>query len=399
MNDTENLLLQLTGRALFHAPAKFNLATVDWSALYKEALNQAMTILIWDALSDAERAFMPQTIAVKWEQNVMLHIMHNEKLLYEQRKVIGLLTDASISCAILKGSSSAACYPNSALRIMGDIDIFVKPEQQIAAVNILQANGYGEARGENHPCHLSVSKDDVTVEVHKQLNGLDINDDKELRMRFDAFFSDALENVEMVDGVPFLSDNHQAFVLILHKLEHFLHNELGLRQLCDWAVFVDKKLDDRLWKELKPRLEEFGLLTFTGIMTKACVDYLGLSEGKAPWTEEFDKGLSDEVMEQILESGNFGRKAGTYGILYFTDVNSSNRLTSFIRNVFKRCTYHWPICKKYPFLLPIAPFVAYGKYLKLWKEGKRAKLKPISLYRKAGAKQKLYKELKPFVVE
>lgn len=108
---------------------------------------------------------------------------------------------------------------------MGDIDIFVKPEQQKVAVDILQANGFGEARGENHTCHIVVDRDGITVEVHNQLNGLDINDDKELRKCFDTFFSDALENVENVDGLPFLSDEYQAFVLIFHKLEHFLHNE------------------------------------------------------------------------------------------------------------------------------------------------------------------------------
>jgi len=208
-----------------------------------------------------------------------------------------------------------------------------------------------------------------------------------------------LEKRQRIGGLPFLSDKHQALVLILHKLKHFLHNELGLRQLFDWAMFVDKKLDDKLWEELRPSLEEFGLLTFTGIITRACVNNFGLPKEKAPWVEDFDKELADEVMDQILASGNFGKKAGTYGILYFTDVNSSNRLTSFVRTVFDRCKYHWPVCKKYPVLMPIAPFVAYAKYLKLRKEGKRAEIKPVSLYRKAGAKQKLYKELKPFVVE
>ncbi|MCC8150210.1 MAG: nucleotidyltransferase family protein [Lachnospiraceae bacterium] len=399
MIKTENLILQLTSRALFNTPVDFNPATTEWSNIYKEALSQALTLLIWDTLTDKERMSVPENIAAIWEQNAMIHVMNNEQLLYGQVEIFKLLDDVNIPAVIMKGSSSAVNYPNPSLRIMGDIDLLVAPEQQKKTVELLQANGYGEANGEDFSTHISVSKDRITVEIHKEPSGLGINEDKVIKKKLEEFFSDALEKRQRIGGLPFLSDEHQALVLILHKLKHFLHNELGLRQLCDWAVFVDKKLDDKMWEELRPRLEEFGLLTFTGIMTRACVDYLGLPEEKAPWNKDFDKELTDEVVEQILESGNFGSKAGTYGILYFTDVNSSNRLTSFVKTIFDRCKYHWPVCAKHPILMPVAPFVAYAKYLKLRKEGKRAEIKPFSLYRKAGAKQKLYKELKPFVVE
>jgi len=263
----------------------------------------------------------------------------------------------------------------------------------------LQANGYGEVKGEDFSTHISVSKNGITVEIHKEPCGLEMNKNKMIADKLNLFFCDAVEKRQLVNGLPFLSDEHQALVMILHKLKHFLHNELGLRQLCDWAVFAEKKLNGQMWEKLRPLLAEFGLLTFTGIVTRACVEYLGLPEEKVPWVEKFDKSLTDEVMDQILESGNFGRKADTYGILYFTDVNSSNRLASFMKTVFDRSKYHWPMRVKYPILMPIAPFVAYGKYLKLRKEGKRAEIKPVSLYKKAGEKQKLYKELKPFMVE
>lgn len=399
MNQTENILLQLTGRALFDVPTTFDFTTVDWEALYRESANQALTLLIWDALTDAEHAAIPRNVAEKWEQDSFCHIMSNEQLLYEQKQVIQLLTEADIPCAVMKGSSSAECYPESTLRIMGDIDLLVRPEQQWDAVRLLQKYGYGEAEGENHHCHINVKKDGIAVEIHKKPPGLNNVADAAIETRFDDFFSDALDGIEVRGGLPFLSDKHNAVILILHKLGHFLGNELGLRQLCDWAAFVNKKMDAELWNELEPFLKEVGLLTFTGVVTRACVDYLSLPAEKAPWAMEYDNELSDAVMNQIVESGNFGKKAGTYGIGYFTDVHSSNRMASFIKVVFDRCRFHWPVCEKYPILMPVAPFVAYGKYLKLRKEGKRAQLKPVELYKKAGAKQTLYKELKPFTAE
>lgn len=399
MNQTENILLQLTGRALFDAPTTFDFTIVDWEALYRESTNQALTLLIWDALTDAEHAAIPRNVAEKWEQDSFRHIMSNEQLLYEQKQVIQLLTEADILCAVMKGSSSAECYPEPTLRIMGDIDLLVRPEQQWDAVRLLQKEGYGEAEGENHHCHINVKKDGIAVEIHKKTPGLNNVADATIETRFDDFFSDALDGIEVRGGLPFLSDKHNAVILILHKLGHFLGNELGLRQLCDWVAFVNKKMDAGLWNELEPFLKEVGLLTFTGVVTRACVDYLSLPVEKAPWAMEYDNELSDAVMNQIVESGNFGKKARTYGIGYFTDVHSSNRMTSFIKVLFDRCRFHWPVCEKYPILMPVAPFVAYGKYLKLRKEGKRAQLKPVELYKKAGAKQALHKELKPFIAE
>jgi len=423
MSETENIPLRLTGRALFQSPATsdaavsdaatFDAAAVDWSSLYREASSQALTLLIWDTLSDEERSFIPESVSTRWEQASLHQIIRNEQLLYEQNQALQILDDANIPCAILKGSSSAACYPNPSLRIMGDIDLLVNPAQQLEAVEILLAHGYKNADVEPHYCEMAVIKDGVTVEVHSEPNGLDMNEDPVIKLKLDEFFSTALkerrlvgglpflspEERRMVDGLSFLSDEHQALVLLIHKLKHFLHNELGLRQLCDWAVFVDQRLDDELWRKLRPKLEEFGLLTFTGIVTRVCVEYLGLPEEKASWAKEFDKELAADVLNQILECGNFGNKAGTYGISYFTDVNASGRISSLFKNIFNRCKYHWPACAKYPVLLPVAPFVAYGKYLKFRKEGKRDAIRPIKLYKKAGAKRKLYKELKPFSTE
>ncbi|MCD8048524.1 MAG: nucleotidyltransferase family protein [Clostridia bacterium] len=401
MTKTEQILLELTGRALFSAPTTINPTTVDWEALCQEAADQALTLLIWDTLTDEELAAIPKNVAEKWEHSAMLCMAKNEELLYEQEQVIQLLNNVNIPCVILKGSSSAAYYPEPTLRTMGDIDLLVKPEQQMKAVEVLQANGYGDILDESHHCHMTIHKDGIAVEVHKEPNGMFITENEAIGRKLHDFFTDAVDRREIADGLPILADEQQALVLLLHKLEHFLTEGLGLRQICDWAVFVDKRLTDKLWSSLKPILSDFGLLTFTNVITRVCIDYLNLPQGKAPWAMEADKGLAEETMEQILAEGNFGRKSNdeNYGILYFTNVNASNRATSFLKVLASHCKIHWPLCGKYPILLLVAPFVAYAKYLKLRKEGKRAEIKPMSLYRKAGAKQRLYKELKPFVVE
>lgn len=157
----------------------------------------------------------------------MLAVCFNEQLLNEQNSVLRLMESCGIPCVILKGSSSAANYPNPSLRIMGDIDILVSPEHQAAAVEILQKNGYGEILDESHHCHMTISKNNITVEVHKEPNGLIFNENKEIDKNIREFFSDAIKNRQFTGEIPILSDEHQAVALILHKLEHFFVRRVG----------------------------------------------------------------------------------------------------------------------------------------------------------------------------
>lgn len=158
-------------------------------------------------------------------------------------------------------------------------------------------------------------------------------------------------------------------------------------------------MTDKLWEQLKPRLADFGLLYFTGTITKVCTEYLHLPKDKAQWVSEYDTALAGEVMERILQSGNFGRKENAYAQRYFVDAHCENRITSFIKTLKFACSKHWPICEKHPVLMPAAPFVIFFKYIKLRIHGKRPAIHPVMLYKNAGSKQKLYKELKPFSVQ
>ena len=394
----EKAVLLLLGRALFGHNAALDRG-VDLGATLREAVDQSTFATVYAALTPEEKATLPPEDQSKWRLLFLKHIAKNQQLLYEQGNVVSRLSETGIPFAILKGSTCAVNYPDPSLRAMGDIDILVAPDEQRAVVELLQADGYSEIVEEDHHCHLTVRKGRVSVEVHREPNGLFVNENDALRKKIEDFFADALDCVQTEDGYPALADRHQAVVLILHKLEHFLAGGLGLRQLCDWAMFVHKRMTPALWSELAPLLESFGLLTFTLMVTKACIDHLGLPEADAPWAAEADKDLSDKVMEHIVNSGNFGVKDTAYGEKFFVDAHSKGRISSAFKTVGAACRTHWPVCARHPILMPVAPFVVYARYLKLRREGKRDKFRPLHLYQRAGSKQQLYRDLKPFVTE
>ena len=234
------------------------------------------------------------------------------------------------------------------------------------------------------------------VELHFELPGIPLGaSGAPLR----EYFQTAAEEGIFRGSLPVLPPERQAVLLLLHKLEHITSSGLGLRQLCDWAAFVHCDMTPERWEALLPKLSRFGLLPFARVVTRICVEELGLPREDAPWCMTADEALCRALLADILRTGNFGCKEERYGQRLFTDGRAENRLVSFFRTGVETCHTHWPACKEHPLLLPAAPAVLVLRYHRQRKAGKRPPFRPFAAYRGAGERQKLYHALHPFEPE
>ena len=392
MTRTEQCLLELLGRALFDRGEPLPPDT-DWQALFREAVSQSVHLLAYDCLTEQERASLPPETAAQWRQAALSAMWYNEQLLREQQAVLKALE--GIPCVILKGSSSAMCYPRPELRCAGDIDLLLRPADLEKAEAILAARGYQMPEG-SHSYHSSMRRESFAVELHFEPPGIPMGDaGSALR----EYFRDAVETVVFREGLPVLPPEPQAVLLLLHKLEHITSSGLGLRQICDWAAFVHRDMTPALWESLEPKLAQFGLLRFAQVVTFISVKYICLSEKEAPWCVAADEELCRALLEDILRTGNFGRKENRYGQRLFTDGRTENRLASLFRTGLETCRTHWPACKEHPLLLPAAPVVLVLRYRRQRKAGERPPFRPLAVYRGAVERQKLYHALRPFLPE
>ena len=392
MDTVSQALLTLLGRALFSVDSGDLPEDTDWAALYRESRAQAVHLLVYDCLHKSEHAAMPPEVEAQWKQSAMMTLWNNEQVQKVQTVVLDTLRKAAIPCVLLKGSSSAMCYPKPELRCAGDIDLLVSKETLNRAVQLLEGLGYVPPEEEHH-CHISMHRGHMVTELHFEPNGIP---NSPLGDEIRAYFRDADMTPDDRNGLPVLPPCQRAVVLLLHKLQHIIGSGLGLRQLCDWAVFVKTNLSLELWAELQPILCQFGLLRFTEIVTLTCVIYLSLPADCAPWCLNTNCSACKELIEDLFRCGNFGKKENRYGQRLFTDIGSSNRLLSFWNVSLSACRQHWPICERYPVLLPIAPFVLLARYAKQRCSGQRPKLQLFKVYQYAGPRQKLYRELAPF---
>lgn len=390
--DVNQILLGLLGRALFHAEFTFDAKTAPWEELFAESCAQTVELLVFDALTNNERALMSAGTASAWQRAALQRLGRNEQLRYEQGRILAALQKEKLSCVVLKGSSCAQNYPDPALRCAGDIDLLVGKEGLAPARKVLESFGYA-AYEEPHPFHLHMRKGAQVVELHHEPAGIP---DGEMGEALRCFFAGSEQQAPIQNTLPVLPVKEQAVMLLLHKLEHIVSSGLGLRQLCDWAVFVKSRLANEEWQRLEPILKDFGLLHFARIVTRICVEYLHLPKEAAPWCLDADRQLARRLLEDILRTGNFGRKENRYGQRLFTDANSSSRLTSFMKVGIQTCRNHWPPCERYPVLLPVAPVVLLARYRKHRQGGLRPAFRPQEAYKSAKGRQSLYAELKPF---
>ena len=116
------------------------------------------------------------------------------------------------------------------------------------------------------------------------------------------------QSVVLVDGkeVKTLSPNIYAVYVFAHLFFHFIREGIGLRQMCDWAIILDRYKDDIDTSQLSSDLDGLGMkkayCAFGGVLTT----HLGLKTVPLPLNDS-DLRASGRILKDILHYGNFGK--------------------------------------------------------------------------------------------
>lgn len=164
-------------------------------------------------------------------------------------------------------------------------------------------------------------------------------------------FQDGLKQMEKVELddflIPVLPSLQNGLVLMLHIVKH-LKSGLGLRQIIDWMMYMDKQLDNEKWEEYSSVYEKAGLKPLAVTVTKMCQIYLGLSQ-KITWcNNDADETLCEELMEYILMKGNFGHKENIDEVRVVNALARTNGIAGRMRDLQKNGIKNWKLLKKYP---------------------------------------------------
>ena len=405
----EKMVLMLIRRALFSSDEQLSSigikGEIDWKSISDEAFVHAISIAAIDG-TDGLECEIPEEIITDWQGKSIQYIIKNEKLMSVQQELIDILGKEGISGAVIKGSAAAVCYRKPELRALGDIDFLVKEEDFERALDALEKKGFKKEHYESNPCHTELFYKGCVIEIHRYINGLPEGEMGEyIKKLYVRSLEGDLHNETLGEYTfPVTNDLCGALTLIIHTQSHILKCGLGLRHLCDWAAFVDKKLTDDLKAELEPVLEKIGLYKFYKVLTETCEKFLLSEDYVLDEDIEYSKELCDMLFLDFMFCGNFGRKepVSLRGSVIFTrttvvktknggsipKVKVGKNIISFIKT-------SWPATQKHPILIPLAFIYVPIRYLFRVILGKRKLVSP-SFIPTTSKRNRLYRQLDIF---
>lgn len=397
MTNEQKTLLNLIGNNLFSMPLNID-ENVDWNSVISESEMQTVELIAFNKykylpISEENKKHLKDQIKKNNISTVNCFEGH--------RYIHNLMSKNDIPYCIIKGVASARYYPEPMLRSMGDIDFYVSPDNLSKAKEILKADGF-EFIDKAHPHHLELKKDTKYLELH--FAPIDIFNNKMQSLLYE-YWSDICETAKPYnDGFAeyvLPSAFHHGFILLTHFQSHLISSGVGLRHLCDWAVFVNSFSNEEFISIFQSKLKKAGLWRLAQVLSLVSVKYFG-----APHQEWMgnDFATAQALLLDVFHGGNFGRKERNrtfQGFFISNNKKSSQNKSPFIRkfasvtNIIKR---RWPIAEKYP-ILCVFGFVFFSVRVIVNVVLGRRKVDFIGNYKQIDKRTELYTNLRLFEPE
>jgi len=399
MNHTQQILLGVLSQAL--SGKEYTIpADTDWEALYAESRAQAVVPIVYAA---AAGQCTDAQVRQKWKAVTIRSLQKNRQIQLCHSYVHKLMTDHAIPYTIIKGCASAHDYPDPMMRAMGDVDFLVPKTHWDQAVELLKQEGFA-SHGEDHSLHISFEKPGFgsEMEMHHDPFGF-----AKLKLPgLQEIIPEAVEkSVETTCGdITFRMPDPfcHGTVLLLHAYRHLLYSGIGVRHLCDWAMFIRNFDEDEFVRIFKKHYEGLGIWKLTQVFSAAAHRYLGIPYQK--WMASPDREECEMLMLDILNGGNFGQGDDDRAIqnrsLYDEErkLTEGNSLIQMIRTMNRMAPEQFPRLMKIVIFRPFGWIFMGLRYLFRVLTGKRKKISNDTM-KKVAMRRKLYQQLEVFKTE
>ena len=335
-------------------------------------------------------------------------LVNNVRIDYEHEESHRLMMKAEVPYVILKGAVSAAYYPEPLLRTMGDVDLLIAKSDLQKVDVVLRENGFYPVDKNDVEYHLAYHRRTYgatsTWEVHWKPTGVP---EGKIGAKINDYLSDIIASAKLsnVSEGEYMMPTafHHGLVMLLHVAEHLINTGIGLRHLCDWAVFVAKFSDEEFCEMFEDKLKEVGLWRFAQLLTQLSVKYLHCPAKE--WCGVGDDDYLEMMMVDILNGGNFGVKDKNRinQAKLMTNTGKGVDDTSLLKQLFltmnQKARLGMPITAKVPLLLPIGWLYVGGRHLVRIKQKRRPTIDVKDMIAGAAERKEIYKEFRLFEAE
>ena len=230
--------------------------------------------------------------------------------------------------------------------------------------------------------------------------------DGELGEIFSEYWSDICERASLTQDVfaayMLPSDFHHGFILLTHLRSHIIDQGVGLRHVCDWAVFADAFSTEDFAEMFEYKLKRVGLWKFAQAVSLASELLFGMPHKS--WMGD-DYATAAALAEDILRTGNFGAKedgASLVKNMIAMDYKPGEKKKRVIARAFASANAvvrrHWSATEKCPIVYPFGWVYFSIRFLIKRALGKH-KIDVVKSYKRSKERADLYDKLKIFEPE
>ena len=401
---TQRTIFGCLAHNLFGAPFEPE-AGVDWKSVFRESKYQSVPLQVF--MNFNEIPGISGELRNKIQDYLLRYMLKNVTVHKYHTTLHQLLESHGITYVIMKGVASARYYPDPQSRGMGDVDFFVHKKDFSKCLEIFRDNDF-EFSNLDHICHVSLKKDDARMEIHHTPSGVP---DGDVGILIHQYLEDIWDNscfyVTKMAICRCPSDFHHGLIMLMHLQHHLLAEGVGLRHLCDWAVFVDHFRGNEFPELFREKLKAVGLWRLARLLTLVSVNYLGLPEQEWARESRKDEETARALLCDILEGGNFGKKdhQRAYEGMFISDRGKNgvkdNRLSMAMKIVNRITLQKYPFFRRCPVLLPFGWLMAIcGYLLRNRKRRQRGiRIDTLDAYQKSAPRIRLYQRLKLYEPE
>lgn len=203
---------------------------------------------------------------------------------------------------VLKGLACGENWPKPEHRPYGDIDIFLFGKQSEAdALMVQEYKEQGFKVDNSHHHHTVFEWQGFTVENHYDFVNIHHHKSNvELEKLFKELSVDDSNSIDLGGVQAYLpSANLNDLFLIKHLVSHFASDKITLRQLLDWAFFVDKHHAEIDWNWLVEVLRKYHMKEFFDCVNAISVEDLEFDSSRFPYIQ-FNPVTKERILNEIL---------------------------------------------------------------------------------------------------
>ena len=348
------------------------ITTEQWEQLFELSRIQRVLPMIYNAVfscPSARHAEKSVFAAVRKQvfQQVLIQVQKDQEFLQLYR----FLQQEGLHPVIVKGMVCRSLYPNPEYRGSGDEDLLIGPLDFHRCHRAMLTFGMiTTASEENLATDYEIPYRKPGTPLYVELHRYLFPPESEAYGNLNSYFlpgkTETIPFIVNDSQVTTLSETSHLLYLICHAYKHFIHSGVGIRQLCDIALFARAYSHRIRWDYVYEKCLEFHGTVFVAALFRIAKEHLDISIASDDLPQLWracDIDASD-LLQDMLSGGVYGQADESRlhsSNITLTAVANAGEKASLLRGMKEslfpsreQMVHRYPYLKEKPTLLPLA---------------------------------------------